>query len=49
MHPSDHRYGENFKINHPIIGETSQIDRKQFRKDRRKYWRSEWDSGRWDN
>ncbi|GIP61913.1 hypothetical protein J32TS6_04680 [Virgibacillus pantothenticus] len=49
MHPSDHRYGKNDKINHPNKGNPSKIDRKQWRKDRRNYWKSEWDNGRWDN
>ncbi|WP_302052589.1 HNH/ENDO VII family nuclease [Virgibacillus pantothenticus] len=49
MHPSDHRYGKNDKINHPNKGNPSKIDRKQWRKDRRNYWKGEWDNGRWDN
>ncbi|AGX44484.1 HNH/ENDO VII family nuclease [Clostridium saccharobutylicum] len=48
MHPSDHRYGENYKENHPNYNEPSKIDRKQFRKHRREYWENEWDNGRWN-
>ncbi|WP_427392370.1 HNH/ENDO VII family nuclease [Geobacillus icigianus] len=48
MHASDHRFGENYKMNHPCYNEKSGIDRKQFRKDVRKYWESEWDRGRFD-
>jgi hypothetical protein len=48
MHPSDHRYGDNYKKNHPNFDGNSKIDRKQFRKDTRKYWEKEWDSGRFE-
>nr|WP_243240421.1 HNH/ENDO VII family nuclease [Clostridium cibarium] len=48
MHPSDHRYGENYQKNHPDYNEPSKIDRKQFRKDKRQYWENEWDNGRWN-
>jgi RHS repeat-associated protein len=47
MHPSDHRYGENYQKNHPNYNEPSKIDRKQFRNDKREYWENEWDNGRW--
>lgn len=40
MHPSDHRYGENYQKNH---NQPSKIDRTQFRKDKRGYWETEWD------
>ena len=46
MHPSDHRYGQNYKFNHPNYKGKSTIDRTQFRKDTRSYWEHEWDSGR---
>lgn len=49
MHPSDHRYGGNDKKNHPDKGNPSKIDRTQWKKDRRNYWKNEWDNGRWDN
>lgn len=46
----DHRGGENFKKNHPNTGENpSQIDRKKFDKDKKQYWRDQWDSGRFDD
>jgi len=48
MHASDHRYGRNYKKNHPNHAKKSEIDRKKFRKDKRKYWASEWDKGRWN-
>lgn len=48
MHPSDHRYGENYQKNHPNYNQPSRIDRTQFRKDKRGYWENEWDNGRWD-
>jgi hypothetical protein len=48
MHASDHRYGDNYKKNHPNYNGQSRIDRKQFRKDVRKYWESEWDRGRFN-
>ena len=48
MHPSDHRYGQNYKQNHSNYNEPSKIDRKEFRKWKREYWENEWDGGRWD-
>ena len=46
MHPSEHRYGQNYKANHPNYNGNSTIDRTQFRNDKRSYWEHEWDSGR---
>jgi len=49
MHPSDHRYGKNQKKNHPNTGQKpSAIDRKEFKKWRKKAWEEEWDSGRFE-
>jgi len=48
MHPSDHRYGPNYKENHTNYNEPLKIDRKEFRKWKREYWENEWDGGRWD-
>jgi RHS repeat-associated core domain len=41
MHPDDHRGKGNDKINHPDKGKPSKIDRKQYNKDRRDYWKSQ--------
>ncbi len=49
MHPSNHRYGQNYKKNHPNYNKKSKINRKEFKKATRKYWSKEWDNGRWDN
>lgn len=42
MHKKDHRMGPNYKKNHPN-GNTypSQIDRSQFRKAVKEYWKNE--------
>jgi len=46
----DHRLGDNFKKNHSNTGqEASQIDRAAWRKEQKDYWKSEWDSGRFDD
>ena len=47
MHPSEHRYGENYKKNHEHYTRKSKIDRTQFRKWRKEYWENEWDGERW--
>lgn len=48
MTREDHRGKGNYKKNHPNTGEKpSKIDRKEFRKQQKKYWRREWDRGRW--
>jgi len=49
MHPSDHRYGENYKKNHPNYNGKSKVDRTQFREWKREYWEQEWDNGRWND
>ena len=46
MHPSDHRYGQNYKINHPNYISKSKIDRVKFRQQKREYWQNEWDTDR---
>lgn len=48
MHPSDHRYGDNYKKNHPNYNKRSKIDRIQFGKWKREYWEKEWENGRWN-
>lgn len=47
MHPSEHRFGENYTKNHPNYNEKTKIDRTQFRKWKKEYWENEWDNGRW--
>lgn len=49
MHISDHRYGENYKNNHPYYNTQSKVNRTQFRKWQREYWAQEWDNGRWND
>ncbi len=44
---TEHRGKGNYVTNHPDYTKPSQIDRKQFEIDRKNYWNSEWDSGRW--
>ena len=44
---TDHRLGENYKLNHPNGTQKSSINRAQFKYQVRKYWEHEWDSGRW--
>jgi len=43
MHRSDHRGKGNYKENHPNAGSGTQIDRKEFNKQRRYYWQKEYD------
>lgn len=43
MHKSDHRGKGNYKTNHPNSDTNTQIDRKEFRKQRRYYWQKEYD------
>ena len=44
MHPSDHRYGENFKKNHTNTGQlASEIDRPEFVKIKKDVWNQWWD------
>ena len=47
MHPSDHRYGSNYRANHPYYNQPSQIDRTQWKNWVNEYWGNEWDRGRW--
>ena len=42
MHTSDHRGEGNFKKNHPKLGEPSKIDRNEFHKAKKKYWKKEY-------
>ncbi len=47
MTRTDHRLGDNFKKNHTNTGQdSSQIDRKEFNKQKKDYWKKESDSGR---
>jgi hypothetical protein len=48
MTKTDHRRGENYKKNHPDYDQPSKIDRKEFDKQKKEYWKNEWDDGRWD-
>ena len=43
MHRSDHRGKGNYKENHPNSDAGSQVDRKEFNKQRRHYWQKEYD------
>ncbi|BCX04248.1 MAG: hypothetical protein KatS3mg053_2186 [Candidatus Roseilinea sp.] len=47
MHSSDHRGVGNYSTNHPAKNRPSLIDRVKWRSDVRRYWREEWDRGRW--
>ena len=50
MTRTDHRGGDNFGRNHDNTGQhPSEIDRNAWNRERKEYWRNEWDSGRWDN
>jgi hypothetical protein len=50
MTRTDHRGKGNFKKNHPNIGqEKSEIDRKKWKKERRNYWKKEYDSGKFED
>ena len=43
MHRSDHRGKGNYKEKHPNASASTQIDRKEFNKQRRYYWQKEYD------
>ena len=43
MHRSNHRGKGNYKENHPNADASTQIDRKEFNKQRRYYWQKEYD------
>lgn len=47
MSQTDHRVGDNYKKNHPDFDQPSQVDRKEFNKQKKDYWQGEWDNGRW--
>jgi Pretoxin HINT domain/A nuclease of the HNH/ENDO VII superfamily with conserved LHH len=50
MTRTDHRLGDNYALNHSNTGgEASLIDRKQFNRQKQKYWAEQWDSGRFDD
>ena len=42
MSKQDHRGIGNFKKNHPNLGQPSQIDRKEFEKAKKEYWKKEY-------
>ena len=42
MHWQEHRGKGNFKKNHPNLGQPSQIDRKEFEKAKKEYWKKEY-------
>jgi RHS repeat-associated protein len=42
MHKTDHRGRGNDKVNHPDKGSESKIDRKEFQRARREYWKEEY-------
>jgi hypothetical protein len=42
MHWEDHRGKGNDKINHPNKDQPSKIDRKEFEKAKRQYWKKEY-------
>lgn len=49
MTQTDHRRGDNFKENHPPgYKKLSTDERKQFNKDKKDYWKKEWDKGRFE-
>jgi A nuclease of the HNH/ENDO VII superfamily with conserved LHH len=50
MTRTDHRLGDNYRINHPNVGQrATQIDRARNRRERYRHWAREWDEGRFDN
>ena len=42
MHWQEHRGKGNFKKNHPNLGQPNQIDRKEFEKAKKEYWKKEY-------
>lgn len=42
MSKQDHRGIGNFKKNHPNLGQSNQIDRKEFEKAKKEYWEKEY-------
>jgi Pretoxin HINT domain/A nuclease of the HNH/ENDO VII superfamily with conserved LHH len=50
MSRTDHRLGDNYARNHENTGgDDSLIDRKQFDRQKRKYWANEYDNGRFED
>jgi hypothetical protein len=50
MTQTEHRLGENYAKNHSNTGSSqSNIDRSLFKKQKKQYWKDEWDSGRFNN
>lgn len=47
MTQTEHRGKGNYRKNHPNKGK-SKIDRKTFNKQKQKYWKKQWDEGRFD-
>ncbi|WP_291529212.1 DUF6443 domain-containing protein [Bacteroides sp. UBA939] len=43
MHADDHRGKGNYKQNHPNAGKASQIDRREFDKAKKEYWKKEYE------
>ena len=41
MHKDKHRGKNNYKINHPSVNRPSRIDRREFARARKEYWRKE--------
>ena len=47
---TDHRGKGNFKKNHPNTGQKpSKVDRSESSRQHKEHWKSEYDSGRFDN
>ena len=42
MSKQDYRGIGNFKKNHPNLGQSNQIDRKEFEKAKKEYWEKEY-------
>lgn len=42
MHKTDHRGKGNDAVNHPNKSQPSQVDRKEFDKARREYWKEQY-------
>ena len=46
MHPNQHRGKGNDAINHPNKNKPSQLDRKEFNKAKKEYWKKEYGDGK---
>ncbi|MDO5666073.1 MAG: HNH/ENDO VII family nuclease [Bacteroidia bacterium] len=44
MHPNQHRGKGNDAVNHPNKNKPSQIDRKEFNKAKKEYWKKEYEN-----